>query len=439
DLVKIKTFADVIERSTDRKFGDIYRYSQIILYVLAISMESALFIFVLDKIFYGSSIFTFILLIIILYLCASYTSLGGYIGVLITDAFQLIIFLFGLTTVFTYNKEIPFNNLVCNLKDLTLSTDQSSFFNLPALWIFLYALILCYSWPDWWIRNVSTLELRNKNIKWLLRWLLEICKSKPKEVDRNKRWLIKWKRRIEASKPTEKEGKYGFPSIFWGAVLIILFLTIMFDIINLLSANHNLDQKNMNKYWQIDNILNFAQSAFPKIKENYYLIWGGFSIIVVIFVTTIDTWLMGIIQHLKLSNSNISLLKLRLFPYLFAFLGFIIGSFVVYIPFLEISFIISLFLIPNVLLFPLVAVSNCRLFSFVEKLNRYFFVLILLYYGFGIAITIYILLSDKFSIEISIVAQLVLAVISFFVIPCCLIPINSFKKRFLKRYCDERK
>ncbi len=245
DLARFKhtTFCDFIDDDQRTKYSIVF----IIQYMIALNIEFATIIYFFKTVFPISSPALIFIISILGLLCATYVSVGGYSGVLRTDFFQLTIFIIGFLLIFIkawpQSGELVANNLSFkNIEPVNI---------FPLITFIIFSAANFSSFPDVWVRNISTLNFPNKNaIKYLI-------------------------------------ASFAF----------LVFLMIPITIIGFLQID-SLDS--FSQTFDVPRTLQFYTSAFINSKlivSNHLVMWFLVASFLCVFITTVDTWLIGIMQH----------------------------------------------------------------------------------------------------------------------------------------------
>lgn len=182
-------------------------------------------------------------------LCATYTSSGGYSGVLRTDLFQVIVFVFG-SFYLAFYAALP-ATLEVVTREFRIENVAPLPWIPPTTFVLMTAAGFC-AFPDVWIRNVSTMNLpRAAKLRWLN-----------------------------------------------GSVVCLIASVIPLTI---LGTYPLLDSTNVDLIYDVPRTHStfvelFAHSKL--LKTDPIALWFVISAMICAFVTTVDTWLIGIMQHL---------------------------------------------------------------------------------------------------------------------------------------------
>lgn len=240
---KFTTLCDFIDKSQKSKFSTIF----IIQYMIALIIEFSTIMYFFDTAFPISTPALVCIISVIGFMCATYVSVGGYSGVLRTDFFQLTIFLLGYIFIFMkalpYSGELVSDNL--SLKNL-VPVDS-----LPLITVVLFTAANFSSFPDVWVRNISSLKF-----------------------------------------PHKKATKYIILSF-----IFLVLLMVPATIIGFLQVD---GLKSFSQTFDVPRTLEFYTSAFANsdiLNTNSLLMWFLVGSFLCVFVTTVDTWLIGIMQH----------------------------------------------------------------------------------------------------------------------------------------------
>jgi Na+/proline symporter len=131
------------------------RGAEIILYIASITLELALARHLIARLI-GNAALAIIVVGILVFICASYTALGGFIGVLRTDVFQFLVLIAGLVII-SLNVWRPLRATVGR----SMRAEYVSL-NDPALLLASWIIVVAFFFgsPDLWIRTFGTLHQR---------------------------------------------------------------------------------------------------------------------------------------------------------------------------------------------------------------------------------------------------------------------------------------
>lgn len=151
------TIVDIYGKDADI-FGRIFNA---IIYISTIMIELMFLKMIVINISGGKIWLSMFCVFAFAFVCASYVSVGGFIGVLTTDLFQMIIYcipiimvVFDLVESWSLQKILP-------IIDMKLWSKPTHLFYFGG-----FILTACYyfAWPDLWVRNISTLKRTNKPV-----------------------------------------------------------------------------------------------------------------------------------------------------------------------------------------------------------------------------------------------------------------------------------
>lgn len=259
------------------KPGSLFLYIYTFQYLMLVILEFSLLFLIFKQLFANDQFSSMAIVLIVGLLCASYTSLGGFIGVLKTDLFQLLVVIAGTCGVAFI---VPVNDL--NAWDIVLTKKnwpQTEF--LPVLTFFTMVIVLFSSFPDVWVRNFSTVCLSKKKRKAML-----------------------------------------FFSCFF-LVATVCALTLL-GLVHVKYLNGNFSQT-----YSVGRSVDFYVELFKKYAQTNKTSlarWYVFAPIICIFITTIDTWLVGFMQHFCIIVKNGRQLKYSIWPFILVLIGITIGS-----------------------------------------------------------------------------------------------------------------
>jgi len=277
-----------------------YRKALKVLYFSVIILELTVARNLLNELFPGSELYSIFIVLFISILCATYTSLGGFIGVLRTDLFQLIVFEIGCILVIANSMEkIKYALNVTFHRELFMVGDPLIFFG-----ILFFIIAYNFSWPDLWIRNVSSLDHSSKfNIKPLAYGGVGI---------------------IIAVIPLSLLGLHIFV-INKGPTHSMDAIVVMRSIASIIATKEFIEHHSFALWW---------------------LLGGGMCL----FITSIDTWLIGIMQHSKLKDKHASSEQFKLYPYWIVLPAFLLSILVNNALYYSIGVVVTLVLFSNAMI-----------------------------------------------------------------------------------------
>jgi MFS family permease len=295
---KTNTILDIVnqepkDESATIQLQSILRVLQILLYVSVLILEFSLARFLLEKLFPESGLLPVIALLFLTILCATYTSVGGFIGVLRTDIFQIILFGLGLySLLFIYVcSDIEILPIIKNA--LNTNYIVYDFFTIRncCLYFSMFSFTIAYnfSWPDLWVRNISTLERKT---------------SRSNRSNINSTPLIAG----------------------WAGIFFFIFPVVLYALSILIDKEHLIQRFDL--MLVLDDLIN----ALAKRKHySFYLfavlcVFGG---TICVFITSVDTWLIGIAQHLPIQNNRRGIAALRLWIFCFSIFAVILSLFLI--------------------------------------------------------------------------------------------------------------
>lgn len=248
------------------------RLCQLFLYTVTLAMELRIFRFLLRATVVESTFQASLLVALILLLCATYTSLGGYVGVLRTDMFQLLVYSVAGGWLLWASRDACLSTLAGAWRFATIDASHLVFFAGSLLIATAYFM----AWPDMWVRNVGTLR----------------AESGP---------------RLEAV----RRGGWGLAAVLAPPVLLAIALLS--------------DLGHPSRAIEFGTILRRLAAMFQRVlcrRNSPALAWWTCGAAVCIFVTTVDTWLIGMMQHLPIGGSTRHPRRTKMLPYVFAMIGF---------------------------------------------------------------------------------------------------------------------
>jgi len=183
-------------------------------------------------------------------LCATYTTVGGYSGVLRTDLFQLLVFFSGCIYITIRSETSAVDLVLTELSDKNFVWTDT----LPPLTFAIMTAVAFFAFPDVWIRNISSLNVKRDS------------------------------------------------RVLWIAVSLILLLVLMGPITTV--ALHALSvQDGFDMRYDVPRTHQQVMSVFQAsaiLRHDPFALWFVIASVLCVFVTTIDTWLIGTMQHLRL-------------------------------------------------------------------------------------------------------------------------------------------
>lgn len=244
----------LVELVNDKSTHSLIKNAFLCQYIIALIVEFSVLIIFFQGVMNLSYIQAIIVAVIIGYLCATYTTTSGYIGVLRTDFFQLLVFVCGFLYLYFLTKDQCLQAASYNY--LSSKTTDVDF--LPAATFTLFTAACFSSYPDVWVRNISSLEY---------------------------------------FKGKEKNGSTLFVLTASLILLLLALIPLTFLSVPYLNTIHVFPMK-----FDVNATLNFYIDLFLKadiFDENPIALWFVVAGFICIFITTIDTWLIGIMQHLN--------------------------------------------------------------------------------------------------------------------------------------------
>lgn len=252
--------------------------AQIVMLFLFIMVEFSVVRIYLANILDVPGAVTGMAVLLIAMMCAVYTALGGFVGVLRTDLFQSVVMSVSVLLAVGVSSD-----------DLAIVLRQSWRTGLLAVsdWTFLVAtsLVVCAFFcgmPDLWIRTVGTLSRRNR--------------------------------------------RPDLRPLVWGAIGIVT-LVIPVALLGLAVAGHG---RELERTMSVDNTLVFLQHSLGALVSHpiggIVLWWlaGAFACLV---VTTIDTWLVTCMQQMESGSRVLGRRYLRVIAVPFVLLAAISSFF----------------------------------------------------------------------------------------------------------------
>ena len=216
--------------------------------------------------------------------CITFITVGGYSGVLWTDLFQLFLFISALVFLIMNAPDTLLHKSLgaMNAKNFSLVGKLPAF-----VWV-LIAFSYFAAFPDAWVRNFSSLfSVGDKKVKSPI---------------------------------------YLFVSF--------VFILIALLLITSLSFSRLADKVQFSYKFDINTTINYYSARFTDIisdSEHFYAGWFALGAFLSVFLTTINTWLIGYLQHISIyKNRKPKLYKFLANPmYLIAFVtlsGFMLSS-----------------------------------------------------------------------------------------------------------------
>jgi hypothetical protein len=229
----------------------------------------------LDHLFPTTKALGLIILLFIGFLCATYTSVGGFVGILRTDFFQLWVIVIGCILMLV--------NAPVNIGNILASTKNYIFFKEMDFSVFItcimFGVMYHFSSPDLWIRNVGTLRENNK--------------------------------------PTIK------PLIWGGIGILIILIPFCLFSLNILAKKQLLVQS-LDIILLTNTIANYLTDTHF-VELNFVTIWWLIGGGICIFITSVDTWLIGILQHHIFFVKTYEHKDISLYPYWIIFVSILVA------------------------------------------------------------------------------------------------------------------
>lgn len=361
------TIISLVDNNSKKFFGNM----QVLLYIIFIIVELVLAKIFMNTLFPNFESINQLTIFILIFMCALYVSTGGYVGVLITDMFQVVSVLICLIILgYIFRNNIDFYVIEIYNK-INITFDEILLY----ITYFIFILLYCFSLPDVWVRNVGTLKYKNSFI---------------------------------------------IPSLIFGllGVLVVISLSMLYGIY--LESTIK-DSSDVFLLPQIIKLMAKSLYSSKIIMENPIYIFILIIAIFCMFITTIDTWLIGISQHVYYNFSSQSHSFFRFIPFIVAGGTWCISSFIEYSSLLYLSgLILSLILYGNFL----VLVRSINLdfkFEYFYKESRIDYNhLLTLYYLIAFlsnGIMLIVLSPIKIYVGLMIGAQIVIGFIIFFIFP----------------------
>lgn len=272
------TLIDIVGQ-TNKGSINFLRWLMLVQYFLLLTAEYVVFLTLLKGIL-QSPFAAYLITIAVSFMCGCYTSIGGFRGVLKTDFFQLTLFFFGIIFLLSTNFHSIIELATFNLNEANLDKNfcKVSWYSFGVIVTFT-AAFFC-SFPDVWIRNFSTLK-RNKD-------------SKIKTM-------------------------YG--SCVGG---MMIFMGITFILASPIVAEIPVFKQTYNTYLPLERMIFYFNSK-PILAHNINFLWYFFITLVCVYVTTMDTWLIGLMQHSSKKIQS-ALHKVSFIPFVYLFFVILIGS-----------------------------------------------------------------------------------------------------------------
>lgn len=245
-------------------------------YLLALISEFGVLISFLRDIFPVGSSAPLAIAMLIAFLCATYTAAGGYSGILRTDLFQLCVFLVGLSYL-SWKLWEPLTGLIEDV--LILENCPTPPFGPPATYV-LFTIAGFGAFPDTWVRNFTTIR-------------------------------------------TSKDESFKHLSV---SVIGLLFVLVPLTVLGLLvfKQTDKLDFR-FDCLRTHDAFVGQFLSA-PVISQDPLLRWFIVACLLCAFITTIDTWLIGIAQHARRFRRGISVEILNISPFFAVFVSVAVAA-----------------------------------------------------------------------------------------------------------------
>lgn len=235
---------DLLEGNSQRLLAR----AQMGMYFILIVAEFALARMVFATMLGQPEYVAFIVLLLLAAMCAMYTALGGFVGVLRTDLFQA--FIIGVALYFVAANFWP------QMWQVVVNTQGRGFWDFSDIRLFVAAVIIVFAYhfgmPDLWCRNFGTL------------W-------------NDPRTRLTWPLKV-------------------GALGILVIVTVP-----LLVGLAHLDvHGQLVKTVDSTEVRSFIRRAIVELSNHAdgpRILWWLWGAVICMFVTTVDTWLMAISQH----------------------------------------------------------------------------------------------------------------------------------------------
>ena len=252
----------------------LFRRVQTLFYCVLLAMEIAIAQRVLTAIL-DSYLVAALAMGMVVFLCCTYTSVGGFIGVLRTDLFQLLIVLVGCTLLTIQSFDSVRANLGHTIRFYYFALDD------PVLFLAFLAIFVAYffSFPDLWIRNIGTLRAKDGGPELKPLWL-------------------------------------------GGLGVVVVTIPIVLIGASLLAREGKTGSMDIQP---VLDLLSSTLSDPSFLEGRSFALWWVLGGAVCVFVTTIDTQLIGLSQHSFLGKRT-DLLVVQRRPYLFGCLA-LLGSY----------------------------------------------------------------------------------------------------------------
>ncbi len=272
-----RTMLDLVDASTQSRF----QAAQFALIACFLVIELGLMRVFVDVLFLDSTPAAFAAVFFASLLCGVYTSLGGYIGVLRTDLFQVLI-VFGAIV----NLSPRLFAVLPTAASVAVNPSVAQIASLPLLLAFaLIAIALHFAMPDLWIRNVGAFDFYRRT------------------------------------------GLASSPLVIGGGGLYLITLPFVALALMLLPSDVPLNGSvNLsNVMLRLRGLLFEDSAAAPLSDREIWWILGGF---ICISITTVNTWLIAIAQHWWALRPSTPREGIHVIPFIGAMVAFVASAFV---------------------------------------------------------------------------------------------------------------
>jgi hypothetical protein len=352
----------------DKKAQALFKISQVSLYILFLLVEFIIVKMLLKAMFPNSESLIYVTLFVLTFMCATYVSVGGFVGVLNTDIFQLITFIAASSLIFILAHTDFSQTISTAYQNASLSISDIKMY--PGF--FLFMLLYCFAWPDLWVRNIGSLGYKNK---------------------------------------------FSIPSISWAllGIAFVIFPCFIAAIILRGSAEPT----------ELIPLPKIMEIVVNPLSNNTFFLSSPLATLMIIvagfcmFITTVDTWLLGVSQHLFYNSKDTPINIVRLLPFMVSGVVWSISYFIDYSPlFYLLGLLMSQILLGNFVVLLMSGTNGVLNILNDSTLSWYWF--LILYYLSGLAaIPAFLLLFKpmKENIGTMLIIQFVLAFIFLIVIP----------------------
>lgn len=259
-------YANFVDRASDERSSQFIRSIVIVEYFCFLTLEFTVLTSFLKGIFPDSTLSSLAIVLLISFLCATYTSTGGYKGILRTDLFQVMVFVAGFIYVIFKMKETTAVLIAENISLSNIVPVDPLQFITAAIIVALFSS----SFPDVWIRNVSSLRVSLQSKR----------------------------------------------TVLTGSFIIMALLLMPYTLLSLPVLD---SVSEFSREFDTGATVLFYIGLFREsVPLDAMSVWYFVAAFVCIFITTIDTWLIGIMQHNVRREHVRNPYRVFILPYIFA-------------------------------------------------------------------------------------------------------------------------